>query len=93
MSKPDRAEVVKLGRGLYALPDADYSVPAQKAMSIPQKTRVESILSAAITEGVDEWKSPVFEPGKSYLVDIPDDDAVCAAPELKSAEARWSRAW
>jgi hypothetical protein len=94
MSKADRAEVVKLGRGLYALRSADYSVPAQTAMSIPQEPRVEPVISTDITEGVDEWnESPVREYRNSYTVDIPDEDAVCDAPELKSAEPKWSRGW
>jgi hypothetical protein len=46
-----------------------------------------------ITEGVDEWKAPVLEYRNSYTVDIPDEDAVCDAPELKSAERKWSRDW
>jgi hypothetical protein len=94
MSKAGRAEVVKLGRGLYALPGADYSVRAQAAMPVPQAPGVESILSADITEGVDGWKAPSSrEYRNAYTVDIPDEDAVCDAPELKSAEPRWSRNW
>ena len=84
---------MKLGRGLYALPGADCSVRGQTTMPVPQEPRIESILSADLTEGVDEWESPVLEYRSSYTVDIPDEDAVCDAPELKSAEPKWSRDW
>jgi len=96
MSKADRAEVVKLGRGLYALAGADYGVRTQPTMPVSQEPRVEPVFSTDITEGVDEWKEPsVPEYRNSYAtVDILDEDAVCVdAPELKSAEPRWSRGW
>lgn len=94
MSKGDGATVVKLGRGLYALPGADYSVPAQAVMSVPQEPlRVESVVLEDLTEGVDEWdESPALGYRNSYPVDIQDEDAVCDAPDLKSTEPKWSRA-
>jgi hypothetical protein len=91
MSKADRAKVVKLGRGLYALPGAVYSGPVQTVQSGPQEPRPESIFSTDLTEGVGEWESPVLEYRNSYTVDIPDEDAVSDGPDLKSAEPRWSR--
>jgi hypothetical protein len=94
MSKAARAEVVKLGRGLYALPGADYRVPAQMTMPVPQEPRVEPVPVVDLTDGVDEWREPSSrEYRNSYTEDIPDEDAVCAAPELKSAEPKWSRGW
>ena len=93
MSKADRAKVVKLGRGLYALPGAVYSGPVQTVQSGPQEPRPESIFSTDLTEGVGEWESPVLEYRNSYTVDIPDEDAVSDAPDLKSAEPKWSREW
>ena len=85
---------MKLGRGLYSLPGAVYSGPVQTVQSVPKEARVESIPSADLTEGVDEWKEPSSrEYRNSYTVDIPDEDPVCGGPELKSAEPKWSRGW
>jgi hypothetical protein len=67
MSKLDRAEVVKLGRGLYALPGAVYSGPIQTVQPVLQESCVEPIHSADLTEGVDEWREPpVLECRNSY---------------------------
>ena len=38
----------------------------------------------------DEWESPVLEYRNTYTVDIPDEDAVSDAPDLKSAEPKCS---
>ena len=85
---------MKLGRGLYSLPGAVYSGPVQTVQSVPKEARVESIPSADLTEGVDEWKEPSSrEYRNSYTVDIPDEDPVCGGPELKPAEPKWSRGW
>ena len=58
MSKPDRAEVVRVGRGLYALPGTVDSAPAQPAKPVPVRPVVNPTALAEIREGVAEWKEP-----------------------------------
>jgi hypothetical protein len=102
MSK--RGELVKLGRGLYALPGTVQSasaqqpvppIPRQPIKPIPPKPRIEPIiLEKGLTEGLAEWDEPsMLEPADPYRMDMPDEIGVCYPPDMKTAEPRWDRKW
>ena len=97
-------QLVKLGRGLYALPGAVQNAPVQQAAQsiphqpvkpIPPRPRAEPImLEKGITDGIAEWDGPsMLEPADRYRMDIPDEIGVLEPPELPTAEPNWDRTW
>lgn len=92
MTKADSAEVVKLGRGLYALPSKQYTVAAQTPKVASQNPRAESFSMTDITDGVADWKQPpVLEARRLSPVKMPYEGPTRSAPDLKCAEPRWDR--
>ena len=97
--------VVKLGRGLYALPGAVprestnegpvKPIQPQPVPSIPSKTGALPIrVQKEVEEGVAEWNEPqALEPAHRNRMAIPGEVGVCYAPDLKTAEPNWNRKW
>jgi hypothetical protein len=87
-----RGELVKLGRGLYALPGTVQNIPPEPVQAVSSNKTSEPITLEDIADGVAEWKEPpVLEFSDYYAVEVPDDEGVCDPPNLKTAEARWSQ--
>jgi len=97
-------ELVKLGRGLYALPGAVQSAPAQQPAQpirhqpvnpiAPRSPAEPIILEKGCTDGIAEWNEPsMLEPADRYKMNIPDEIGVLDAPTLPTAEPNWNRKW